>query len=441
MFPRHKKNKKIGVSILAALVLALTFALSVTPVAQAGEFIESETKAVVAENEVIHDDLFIGGQDVLVAGKVEGDLFAFGENVVISGEVDGNVFTAGNTVAVSGVIDGALMIAGYDLTLEESASIGRNIYFGGFSFQAMPESLVNRSIYGGGYQMLLDGSVGRDVTAGLGAMKVAGPVGGDINVEIGEPSNSDNVNPTDWFPGMPAVKVLDPGYEVNEERVDGEVNIKLTPVDTDIDTDIQVDPGYFLAQRLRRRTGEFIALMLVGMLALWLMRGTLLKAVEEVKKNVAIDSVWGILIYLLYIPVVFILFLLLLMLTIAVSLITLGSFAGEMISISSFTFFGGLTLFGLLAGVATKILIGYLVGRLILEKTSKPSFENYWTHVGALAIGVFLYELLRAIPFIGWLFMVVVVVIGTGAFAVMISNAIRKKPVTTTSDSAEVTPV
>ena len=437
---RNKKTtRKVGVLFLSAFTLTLLFAFSITPAAYAGEYIEGKPDAVLEENEIIKDDLFIGGNDVLVAGIVEGDLFAFGENVVISGEVDGNVFTAGNTVTVSGVINGALMIAGYDLTLEDGASISRNVYFGGFSLQTMRESLINRSIYGGGYQMILGGTVERDITAGLGALSVTGPVGGDMFVEIGEPTDGSNPNFNYWFPGMPAIKVLGPGFVVDEDLVDGEVNIKVTPVDTNLNPNIQIDPGYFILQQLRRRAGEFIALMLVGMLALWLMRGTLLKAVEEVKSNAGMDTVWGILVYLLYIPVVFVLFLVLLMLTILISLLTLGSLAGEMITISSFSFFGLLALFGILAGLATKVVLGYLVGRWILEKTSKLAFENFWHHVGALAIGIFLYEVVRTIPFFGWFLMILVVVIGTSAFVVLIKNTLQRNA-SNTPEEVEATP-
>jgi hypothetical protein len=425
----HKKfGSKAGILFLA-LALTLVLTLTVTPTAYAGKYIEGSPDAVLEAGRTIDDDLFIGGEDVLVAGNVNGDLFAFGENVVISGKVEGNVFTAGNTVTVSGEIDGALMIAGFELTLEETANITRNVYFGGFSFETLGESMVNRSIYGGGYQMILGGSVGRDVSAGLGALRMSGPVGGDVNIEMGEPTTQTD---TDWYwyPGMPSVAVLDPGYEVEEELIDGELNIKLIPVDTDMDPDIRIDPGYFILQRVRRRIGEFISLMLVGMLALWLARKPLLKAVDEVKSNAAMDSVWGLVVYLLYIPVVFILFLLLTLLVILVSIFTLGNLAGEIVAVTSLSFFGLLTLFGILATIGTKIVLGYLVGRWILEKTSKLSFKLYWQHVAALAIGVLLYEVLRFIPFFGWLVMLAVVLIGTGAFFVLIKNALTRKPST-----------
>ena len=93
-----------------------------------------------------------------------------------------------------------------------------------------------------------------------------------------------------------------------------------------------------------------------------------------------------------------------------------------MITISGFSFFGATALFGMLAGLATKVVIGYLVGRWLLDKASNLSYENYWHHVAALAVGVFLYEMLRAIPVAGFLIMLVVVVIGTGAFFVLIKG-------------------
>lgn len=438
MKTKKQFSKKTGL-MLFAFALTLLLAVTVTPTAHAGEFIEGKPDAALEEGETVKDDLFIGGDSVLVAGTVEGDLFAAGNDVVISGEVYGNVFTAGQTITVSGTIDGALMIAGYDLTLTESAVITRNVYFGGFSLKATTDSLVQRSIYGGGYQLILDGTVARDVTAGLGALQVAGPVGGDLNVEIGEPSSDSEWMVDNWMQDMPTIKVLDPGYEVEESLVEGDLNIKVTPFKTNVNVpEITINPAQLMVNHLRRRAGEFIALMLVGMVGLWLMKDTLLKAVDEVKTNAGQDSLWGLLVYFLYVPVVFTLFVLLTLLIIMVSLLTLGSLAGEMIALSSFSFFGLLTLFGMLASLGTKIVVGYLVGRWLLGKTSNLSYENYWHHVSALAIGVFLYEVLRAVPVAGFFLMLIVVVIGTGAFFVLFKDALRKK--SSSASEAEVVP-
>lgn len=423
----QKHNWKKASRLLMVFAFTLLLAFTITPAVHAGEYIEGDPDAVLEEGQVVKDDLFIGGNNVLVAGVVEGDLFAAGQDVIISGEVFGNVFAAGQSVTVSGEIEGALVLAGYALTLEDSAYIGRNVYTGAFSFEAMPESLIGRSIYAGAYQMLLNGTVERDVTAGLAALEIGGPVGGDVRAEVGEPDSNVNVYVPYWSPGMPSITILNPGYDVDESLVEGEVDIHVTPIDTTVQVETpRIDPSYFIFQHLRRRSGEFIALLLVGALGLWLMKDTLMNAVAEVKSNAGMDTVWGLLVYVLYLPVVMVLFMVLLLATILVSVFTLGSLTGEMIAISSLSFTGILTLFGILTGLVTKVLISYLVGRWLLDKLSNLSYESYWHHFAALVVGVFLYELLRAIPLFGFFLMLVVVVIGTGALFVLIKNRFQK---------------
>ncbi|MBN2045746.1 MAG: polymer-forming cytoskeletal protein [Anaerolineales bacterium] len=438
-------QNKITAVFLSALTLAVVMAISFTPAVHAGEFIEGGPDATVEEGEVIEDDLFIGGDDVLVAGVVKGDLFAAGQNVVISGEIYGNVYAAGQSVTISGMVEGSVMLGGYSLVLEDSAEIGRNVYFGGFSLEAEPESTIGRSLYGGGYQLVLAGEVVRDVTAGLGALQVTGPVGGDIKARVGEATDNSTYMFHYWSTDLPSVEILDTGANVDESQVAGEVDITITPVDTDLDeiepTDFQISPAYLALQHMRRRTGEFIALLLVGGLLLWLMKDMLMKAVAEVRQHAGVDTLWGLLVYFLVFPVFFTLFIFLVMLTIAISLLTFGSLTGEIMAVSSLVFFGSTTLFGLLTSVVTKIIVGYLVGRWLLEKLTKLSFDGYWHHFAALASGVFLYELLRAIPFLGGLVAAAVILIGTGALFVLIKNAVQKKSGSASADAAvEVAP-
>jgi len=423
-------QKKYGAILVTALSLALVLAVSFTPAAHAGEFIEGGPDATVEEGEVIADDLFIGGEDVLVAGVVEGDLFAAGQNVVISGEVYGNVYAAGQTVTISGMVEGSVMLGGYSLVLEDGAEIGRNVYFGGFSFEAEPESTIGRSIYGGGYQLILAGEVVRDVTAGLGALQVTGPVGGDLKAEVGDSTDSDVYMFNYWNMELPPVEIIDSGADVDESQVAGTVDITITPVDTNLDEidnpHITVDPAYFAIQRMRRRAGEFVALLLVGALLLWLLKKQMMNAVTEVEQHAGVDTLWGLLVVFVAFPVFATLFLFLLMLVIAISLLTLGSLTGQMISISTLIFMASTTFFSLVIWVISKIIVAYLVGRWLLEKLTSLSFEGYWHHFAALASGIFLYEVLRAIPFLGGFVAAAAILIGTGAIFVLIKNAIQK---------------
>ena len=421
-------QNNIGRMLFLAFALTLVLAVTVTPAVHAGEYIDGSPDAELGEGEVVEDDLFIGGNSVLVAGVVEGDLFAGGQDVVISGEVYGNVYAAGEQVTISGYVEGSVVLAGYSLVLEDGAEIGHNVYFGGFSLEAEPESIVSHSVYGGGYQLILDGTVDRDVTAGLAALAVNGPVGGDIRAEVGESTGNVDVV-TYWSWDMPRIEILDPGYQVDEEMVEGLVDITVTQVDTNVNVpEFRIDPAYYAFQRVRQRMGEFVALLLVGALLLWLMKDVLLKTVGEVRTNGGVDFLWGMLVFVLVIPVFFTLFLVLLAVTILFSLMTLGMLTGELIAVGTFLFAGLSTLFSLLTGLGTKIIVGYLVGRWLLEKITQLDFSGYWHHFAALASGVFIYELLRAVPVFGWFVQVVVVLIGTGAIFVLVKNALSGKP-------------
>ena len=73
--------------LVTAVMIVASLSIAAVPSAQAGEYIEGDPDATVGANEVIEDDLFIGGSTVRVEGTVTGDLFAAGETVIISGVV------------------------------------------------------------------------------------------------------------------------------------------------------------------------------------------------------------------------------------------------------------------------------------------------------------------------------------------------------------------
>ena len=168
-----------------------------------------------------------------------------------------------------------------------------------FSLEAETESQIGRSVYGGGYQLILNGEVVRDVTAGLAALEISGPVGGDVRAEVGEPTDTRFVFRY-WSTDMPQIEVIDTGSRVDEDMVAGQVDVTVNQIDTDVELpEVRFEPGFFVMQSFRRRTAEFLALLLVGALALWLMKDQVIKAAGEVRANAAVDGLWGLLVYIL----------------------------------------------------------------------------------------------------------------------------------------------
>ena len=137
-------------------------------------------------------------------------------------------------------------------------------------------------------------------------------------------------------------------------------------------------------------------------------------------------------IFVLYLPAVFVLFVALGAVVILGSFLTFGAFTSELITFTGLGFSGVLAVFWLLATFGAQITFSYMFGRWILDKGSSLSFENYWHHFGALALGAFLYEVVRVIPVFGFVLAVVLGIIGIGAFFFVLRNKFRKEPVEVT---------
>ena len=86
-------NRKTRILNLLTLFVLALFIL--VPAASAYDGRGGEN-VVIGKDEVIDDDLFVGGSTVTVDGTVNGDLITAGQTVTINGKVTGNVIAAGS---------------------------------------------------------------------------------------------------------------------------------------------------------------------------------------------------------------------------------------------------------------------------------------------------------------------------------------------------------
>jgi len=187
------------IRLAVALSLALILALGLAGSAAAVE-IRGGDEVTIGKDEVIDDDLILGGSRVVVDGTVNGSLVAGGQSVTLNGRVNGSMYASGASV-----------------TLGPEASVGRNLFFAGYSLTAEGGSAITRDALVTGYQGILGGEVGRDVRADTGALELNGKVGGDVRANVAEP---DPAFPRIAFmPGMPSM--IEPGLRVGPEAVIG----------------------------------------------------------------------------------------------------------------------------------------------------------------------------------------------------------------------------
>ena len=418
--PLHKP----WLPMLLALVMAGLFTLGVTRPVTAAEFRGGDT-VVIGADEVIDDDLFVSGQTVTVDGTVTGDLFAAGEEVTVNGTVEGSLFVTGRTLATNGVVNGSLYASGYALTVGPAAVVDHNLYFGGFSLTSAAGSQVGRSLYSSGYQIVLNGAVANDVTIGAGALELNGNVGGNVSGNVGNPEES---TPTTFMPAFEgAVPAVPPGLRVSENaEVGGAVTVQIEPTDT-----ATVAPVYSLANpRTRWLIGELIALLVIGLLLLWL-RPTWLRRTSAAAQARWLPSLGtGLLAIMAAIILTPLLLGLIVLLAIGGGWLSFGQLLAPILGVGLTGLIAAIALFVFLVGLVSKIIVAFLGGRLLLRRSLTDTLSTL--DFVALVLGLVIYMALRALPFgIGVVISVLVTLLGVGAFFLARRRTPQRHPVTT----------
>jgi len=454
------KSKK---RMIAVTSLVLVMLIATVSTVSAAEFPKGET---IPADETINDDVFISGESVVIDGTVNGVLLAAGQTVTLNGTVNGDAILGAERVIVSesAVIDGNLFVGAADIEVNGSvtgsvfggssamvlggmANIGRNFYYGGFSLETEEGSEVGQDLLSGNYQSQLTGDIARDLKVGAGAVMLNGNVGRNATIEVGNVDAQED--PTTWMQYNPYMsqyvsEILEPGITVSEgARIGGKLvytsSVEMTsaldaittgsvvyqtpaPMTTEsgkrYSTD-QVRPfnrdfgGAFVRASVMQTARNLLKLMAIGALILWLLRKPFMRVVEVAYAQPLKAMGWGFIIIAvgflgaLIIPLVFV------MIGVLIGFISLGSLlyvwfgiVGTALLLASMVFFFAVF-------TISKIIAAYMFGKWIMKAVFKEETEKVWLN---LLIGVFLYTILRAIPFVGWLVGLTATLIGSGAF-------------------------
>ena len=422
------KRKVLLIFIPLFLVLTIGFGFAATAKA-----VEYDEDGLIEEGEIIDDDLFIGADIVEINGTVNGDVFAGGNIVRVNGTINGSLATGAQTILVNCKVSGSIYAGSMTITLGPDSEIGRNMFYGGFNLSAEEGSVIHRDLLVGAYQVLLSGEVGRDVRASVGALEIDGVIGNDVRAEVGSPSDG---QPPQMNPSPSGIDTIVPsGIRVSEEaEIGGSLyykssenqskSIAITPPGgIEFEYDPQVAPktdspdpdeirSRLVGAWLLKQVRIFITLMLLGGLVVWQLPGLLNKVGGKVEKEVMPSLGWGLVSIMVVYLGAFLVGGLILAGAIFFGVVTLGELSRVILTVG----FSSLGLimagFGLLVSYGSKLVVAYLVGKLLV-KWLAPKYEDQ--PIWPMLVGVFLYTLLRAIPFIGLVIGVSATLIGIGA--------------------------
>jgi hypothetical protein len=412
------------------VLLAFLFVLAFAGPLSAADFRGDEI-VTISKDEVIDDDLLVAGSTIIVDGVVNGDLVAVGSQVTINGHVKGSLIFAGQIIVLNGQVDGTVYSGAGSLNVGPDASVGRNLFFGGYSYRAETGSIIGRDNLVGGYQATVNGEVKRNLYASVAALEINGTIDGNVEVVVEQPSNSVDMQYFTGFNNANMPPALQPGLRVGPDaKIAGEFNY-TSPVEQS--NAIAVSPGEgityspatpaesvnvpptqramiidWFAARLR----EVVTLVVLGALALWLIPTLFSQIGEHSLSQTVLAGVWGILVTIVgYGGAVFVAFLLIAAVT-TLAYVTLAGLATSVFALGFSSLGLAFTIFSMLVAYGSKLVVLYPITHRLLEG-SLPTWNHY--RMVPLSLGTLAYVLLSSIPWFGMLFSISVTLIGLGA--------------------------
>jgi cytoskeletal protein CcmA (bactofilin family) len=409
------KNLQKSLSIIALLAIMLGFA---TPAyafdGRSGEDL------VIAEDEVIEDDLYVGANSLVLDGTVKGDLVVGARTVTINGTVEGDLIVGAQSVVINGTVADDARVFTAAVQVGPKAQIGGDLVAMGASIEVKKGGSLAQDLVAGGGQVLLAGDVGRNVIAGTNSFEVRGQVGGDVAayVNVTEKTSTQPVNMymSDIPFTIPSVKpglTLADGAQIGG-NLDYSSSIELSiPAGivagriNRIDVTEEVERGWVEAQPTQ---GELVAqwafgmvrsmvtLVLFGLLLIWLFPRFMQLLPASLKSEPLASLGWGALLY----AAVFFSILAIVLVTIFLAVVGLRW-----------------NIFWLATAYVTKIIVGDAIGTWILSRT-RPALAEHpvWPMIVGvvvivLAIGLLSFPLLP-VGFFGWFLNFVIILFGLG---------------------------
>jgi cytoskeletal protein CcmA (bactofilin family) len=415
----------VGLALLLGVPLGL---LTASPTAQAMET-RSGDRVVIGSNEDINDDLYVAANEIVVDGTVRGDLIAIGNSIRVNGDVRQDVIAAGRSVEIGGTVGHAARIAGQSLLLSRGARIDGDLLAAGYSLQNQPTSTVGGTLAYAGYQALLEGTVDGDLEGFLNALELGGQVGKNVDVHVD--GEGGGISPfVSTTPSEVAVPTVQSGLALTgSARVGGNLDYESS-AEAQIGPDAQI--GGQVNRTARTPTQEeeevtspavnvllsilrnFIALLLVGLLLMWLVPRWVRRLAGTVLDRPLASLGWGVLTFVGFLALVIAILLTTILLAVIFGVLTLGSLVLLFIGLGVLAEAVLVIVFLISTNYLAQIIVSFLAGVLVLEGVWPGRASG---RVVPLVIGLVLYVILRAIPVLGFIVGLVVVLLGLGALS------------------------
>lgn len=160
-------------SFASFLVVVASFFFVFASPTSAKMMVNQNGNITVAKSEVVNDDLFIGGQNVVLDGTINGDVFVGGQVVKVDGVVNGNLHVGAMSIDIRGKVKGNVY-AGAQTVVVTGSNIGGSLILGAATVSVDKNTTIGGSLITGTGALTVDSSIKRSLYAGTGSLIIGG---------------------------------------------------------------------------------------------------------------------------------------------------------------------------------------------------------------------------------------------------------------------------
>lgn len=346
--------------------------------------LRSGDTVIIAEGEILDENLYASGGTVAIRGDVRGDVVVAAGTVLIDGSVRGDVLAAGGQITISGRVFGDVRAAGGQVSVlgpvgGDAVLAGGDVHVGG--------AIRGDALLAGG-TAALTASISGQVRSAAGETRIASTVGGDVAVQGGRLSLESGARlGGDLELTGPRALERDPGAHIA-----GTITQRRAPGGD--------EPGVaaFLYGWLQILTGLFV----LGLVLLLLFPRFSERATSTLRDHPGKSFGLGVL-ALLGVPLL-------------VGLVfVVGTFVG-----GAWLGFFGLALYGIAIGLSVPLVAAFL-GRASVRRLKRGPTASWWP----MLLGLVVLTALYLIPFVGPLLGLATVLFGLGALVLSWLGTLR----------------
>jgi hypothetical protein len=392
----NEPHKRLWLVVFLVLLSLFTFTRS----ARAQEIMGGSR---IPAGTIFDNDALLIGDDVILDGTVLGDVLAIGRTVTVNGNVDGSLVTLAETVIVNGEVDGSVFSGALTLEAGDQATIGRSAYFVGARLVTQPESQIGRDLVASTLGAQLNGNVGRDVKAVIGLIEIVDraiqsfdiqPDLSDLRISVPRAPEAEEAT---MAQGANPLTGLDRSKQARYVRPAGGLLYQATIQDEDQPPGEQANQNETIAW-FQEQGRLLVQYLIVGALAAWIVPSRFYRWSDRLRHRPVASGLYGFVGFITGFAGAVILFVLFLVTGIGLATIALNGLALATWSLGFSSTWLAFSVFLLFVIFLSKVIVSYLGGLLILERLA-PRAARYW--IWPLLLGLVLYVLLRAIPFLG----------------------------------------